>query len=86
MPISVQPLVIDYSFVGAREQATDTVDLVALDAALGQIVGKLNEIIEAVNTIQRDDDHLHDGAVAFDMLNDDVIEFLSSEVKKVVAP
>ena len=42
MPISVHPLVIDYSFVGARTQATDKVDLVALDTAFGQISDKLN--------------------------------------------
>lgn len=71
MPISVQPLVINYSFVGARIQATDKVDLAALDAAFVQITDKLNEIINALDVTLRDDDTLDDGCLEPRHMSDD---------------
>lgn len=84
MPISVQPLQITYSFAGARTSATDMVDAAQLDAVLASINSKLTEIIDALNTIQRDDDHLNDAAIDFRCLNDDVVEHIASEINTAI--
>lgn len=80
MPISVQPLDIRTSFEASRVQAQDKVDLVQLDAVFTEFANKINEIIDAVNTTQRDDDTLSDGAIEFRNLNDDVVSNISQLV------
>lgn len=85
MPISVQPLVIPYSFAAHVKQAQDAVSAVQLDAVFKTINDKLTEIINAVNTIQRDDDHLSDQAIDFRALNDDVVAEIASRVNTAVA-
>lgn len=84
MPLSVQPLVIDYSFVGARTQATDMVNLAQLDLALAAITDKLNEIIATVDIIVRDDDTLDDGCVDARHLSDDARAEIISIVNAAV--
>jgi hypothetical protein len=71
MPFGVQPLVVTYSFVGARTQATDLVDLAQLDLALGMIADKVNEVIAALDVIARDDNQLDDGVLEARHLSDD---------------
>lgn len=61
--ISVRPLVLTHSFAGARNQATDKVDLAQLDAAFAQITDKLNEIIGAMDITLRDDNTLKDSSI-----------------------
>ncbi len=78
MPLSVQPLVIDYSFAANREQATDLVDAAQLDAVLGQLAGKLNEIIAAIDETTRDDDALDDHSIEPRHLSDEVYKELSA--------
>lgn len=87
MPISVQPLIIEYSFVGARTQATDKVDLAALDAAFGQITDKLNEVINALDVTLRDDDTLDDACLEPRHLSDEVrAEIVAIVNEKVDTP
>jgi hypothetical protein len=77
MPISVQPLVINYSFQANRAQATDKVDLARLDAAFAAITAKLNEVIVALDQTLRDDDTLDDGVLQSRHLSDEVLEELT---------
>ena len=63
MPCSVDPLVIGYSFAANAAQATDKVNLAALDAVLAQISDKLNELIIAVDVSTRDDNTLADSSI-----------------------
>lgn len=86
MAISVQPLRIDYSFVGARAQATDKIDAAKLDEILAAINDKVTELIYVMNAVQRDDDLLNDAAVDFRCLNDDVVEHISSVIAETVNP
>lgn len=84
MAISVQPLVIDYSFAGAAPQATDKIDLAQLDTVLGQIVDKLNEVIAAQSQTLRDDDTLRDGVLEPRMMTDDFRAEISSMINQRV--
>lgn len=85
MPISVQPLVIHYSFYANHSQAQDKVDLVQLDSVFVTINNKITEIIDAINTIQRDDDALSDQSIELRNLNDNVLSNLSAQVNTAVA-
>ena len=84
MAISVQPLVVNYSFAGAAAQATDKVDLAQLDAVLQQVTDKLNEIIASQNITLRDDNTLRDGVLEPRMMTDDFRAELSSMVNQRV--
>jgi hypothetical protein len=86
MPLGVEPLVINYSFVGSREQATDLVDLVALDAAFEQIADKLNEIVNALDVTLRDDNTLDDGCLEPRHMSDDFRAEVVSIVNQLVDP
>jgi hypothetical protein len=59
----IQPLVIPFSFTGARTQATDQVDLASLDAAFALVTAKLNECITALNMTLAADNTLADNTV-----------------------
>lgn len=67
----IQPLVIGYSFNANRTQATDQIDLAQADLVLLQISEKLNEIIDAVNLVIRDDGTLEDGCFLPSHMSDD---------------
>jgi hypothetical protein len=84
MPISVQPLVINYSFAANARQATDRVDLAQLDTALASVAAKLNEVVTAINVTTRDDDTLHDHVVEPRHLAPEVYSELASMVQKAV--
>lgn len=84
MPISVQPLTLNYSFQANRTQATDKVDLAQLDAALGQITDKMNEIVEALDLTLRDDDTLDDGVIEPRHMSDEFRAEIISAVNAVV--
>lgn len=84
MAISVQPLVINYSFAGAAPQANDKVDLAQLDAVLGQIASKLNEVIASHDLTLRDDDTLRDGVLEPRMMTDDFRAEISSMINQRV--
>ncbi len=85
MSLSVQPLVIDYSFVMNRKQATDRVDLAQLDAALMLVTNKLNEIIMALNETTDDDNTLKDDSIAARNFSDDALEQITSIVREELA-
>lgn len=83
MPISVQPLVLNYSFEAHKHQAVDRVDAAQLDAALAQITEKLNEIIYALDETLRDDDTLRDNSIEPRHLAPEVYEALTALVREV---
>jgi len=85
MPISVDPLVIPYSFQANARQAQDKVDLAQLDAALAQLAAKLNEIGTALNVTLRDDNTLDDGVIESRHLSDEVLEALTVIANDAVA-
>lgn len=85
MSISVQPLVIGYSFVANRRQATDLVNLTQLDAAFLLVTNKLNEIILALNETTDDDNTLKDGSIAARNLSDDTLDEITSIVRSELA-
>lgn len=84
MPLSVQPLVLNYSFAANARQAADKIDLPQLDATLSSIASKLNEIVTAINVTTRDDDTLHDHVVEPRHLAPEVYTELASMVQKAV--
>jgi len=84
MPISVQPLVLNYSFAANRTQAQDQVDLAQLDSILAQMNDRITALIDVLNTTQRDDNALSDQAIDFRCLNDDVVANISSQVNTAV--
>ena len=67
----IQPLILTYSASAGRLRATDNVNLAQLDAALGQITDKINEVIGALNINLRDDNALQDGIFLPRHMSDD---------------
>lgn len=86
MPLSVQPLVIAYSFTGARRGASDRVNAAQLDVIFGQIAGKINELVTALNVTTRDDDELDDEVVESRHLANDALDQISSLINARVTP
>lgn len=77
---SIQPLIIGYSFTASRSSASDMVDLAQLNAVIGQVAAKLNEVKNVLDANLRDDDTLQDSSVDFRHLSSDVAENLSSQM------
>lgn len=81
MPI-IEPLVVNYSFSANRRQATDLVDLTALNAVFTQFADKFNEIIDALNETTGVDNTLADGVIEERHLNDDVLDEITSMIRE----
>jgi hypothetical protein len=76
---SVQPISVPFKFQLNAKQATDMVDLAALDAVNAQIAAKLNEIRDVLNVNTRDDDTFKDEIIDSGMLSLDTLEAISAQ-------